>query len=135
MTLEEINAAVGLLAPLAGERQVLLKTCKRDGTWVGTPVSLAVEGDHAYFRTWHSSGKAKRLRNSPVVEIAPCNRRGEQTGPSIFGIAELLTDGEEFHARSLITRRHPLLQGLIVPITHRIRRVHTQHYVVHEITA
>ncbi len=44
---------------------VLLTTYRRDGTPVGTAVNLAVDGDRAFFRTWDTTGKMKRIRNNP----------------------------------------------------------------------
>src|SRR5262245_51562613 len=63
------------------QKTVSLKTRKRDGTWIATPVNIVVEGDHAYVRTWQGSGKSKRLRNFSEVEIAPSTVRGRETGP------------------------------------------------------
>ncbi len=40
------------LAPYVRQKTVLLTTYKRDGTQVGTPVHIAVDGDHAYVRTY-----------------------------------------------------------------------------------
>ncbi|HEY1829609.1 MAG TPA: PPOX class F420-dependent oxidoreductase [Acidimicrobiales bacterium] len=55
---------------------VLLTTYKRDGSAVPTPVNLAVEGDRAYFRSYDKAWKTKRIRNNPLVEVAPCSVRG-----------------------------------------------------------
>jgi uncharacterized protein len=58
------------------QRTVLLTTRKRDGTTVSTPVHIALGPDgRAYFRTWSSAGKAKRMRNFPQAWIAPCTAR------------------------------------------------------------
>ena len=51
---------------------VLLITYKRDGTPVGTPVSIAVEGERAFVRTWDTAWKFRRIRSNPEVEVAPC---------------------------------------------------------------
>jgi uncharacterized protein len=118
------------IRPLAGTRNMLLETRKRDGSWVGTAVNPLVEGDHVYFRTWAESGKAKRLRNSSEVRIAPSDARGTPTGDVIEGRATLLQGEEDRHARTLIDRRYPLLQGVAVPLFHRLRRLRTQHYRV-----
>src|SRR5580700_8095896 len=54
------------------QRTILLTTRKRDGTTVGTPVNIALDPDgRAYFRTWSATGKVKRMRNFPQVQIAP----------------------------------------------------------------
>ena len=129
------SSAAALLAPLADEQRVLLRTRKRDGTWVPTPVHLAVEGDHAFFRTYHTSGKAKRLRNFPDVEVAPCDARGRPTGPVLHARATLLSGDRDRHARTLIEGKHPILQRLGVRTIHRLRGQTTQHYEVTEIHA
>ncbi|MEU7583604.1 hypothetical protein AB0B50_39205 [Streptomyces sp. NPDC041068] len=55
------------LAPFVKQYVVLLTSHKKDGTGVGTPVNLVVEGDHAYFRTFGRAWKAKRLRRKHPV--------------------------------------------------------------------
>ena len=71
-------------------KTVLLTTFKRDGSAVGTPVSIAFDGDRAFFRTWHTAAKAKRLARNPKVEVAPSTLRGKPTGPSLSAHATLL---------------------------------------------
>ena len=69
--------------PFRRRRTALLTTYKRDGTPVATPVTIAVDGDRAYVRTWDSAWKAKRMRNHPAVLVAPSTVRGRATGPAI----------------------------------------------------
>jgi PPOX class probable F420-dependent enzyme len=121
-----------LLAPFVDSYAMLLRTRRRDGTWVGTPVNVAVEGDHAFFRTFERSGKAKRIRNFPDVSVAPCTLRGRPTGPFVAARATLLHGDRDQHASRLIEQKHPILQGVLVPLAHRLQRQRTQHY---EITA
>jgi hypothetical protein len=109
---------------------VLLTTYKRDGTAVGTPVNLAVEGDHAYFRSYGKAWKTKRIRNNPEVEIAASTIRGKATGPSLHAAARLLSGEEERHARSVIAHRYPLFQRFIIPFGHKVSRYTTLHYEV-----
>jgi PPOX class probable F420-dependent enzyme len=106
---------------------VLLTTFRGDGTPVGTPVNIAVEGDHAFIRTWETSGKMKRMRSNPEVTIAPSTFRGTPTGPAIRAHARLLSGTASKHAGRLIARKHPLLQGVVVPLTHRLRQQRTVH--------
>ena len=114
--------------PLARRRTGLLTTYKRDGTGVPTPVTIAVDGDHAYVRTWDRAWKAKRMRNNPAVLMAPSTVRGRATGPAI-GARSRLLDGEEARrAARALARRQPILQGLLVPLTHKLMRHRTLHY-------
>ncbi|MEV6169223.1 PPOX class F420-dependent oxidoreductase [Streptomyces sp. NPDC051954] len=120
------------LTPFIKQWAVLLTSHKRDGTGVGTPVGIAVEGDHAYFRTPGSAGKVKRLRNNPEVEIAPSTVRGAPTGPEIHARARLLDQGseEDKHASQLLRKKYPFMQGVFVPLTHKVMRTRTLHYEV-----
>ncbi|MEV3861582.1 PPOX class F420-dependent oxidoreductase [Streptomyces sp. NPDC050095] len=120
------------LAPLVKQYAVLLTTHKKDGTGVGTPVNIVIEGDHAYFRTYGKAWKVRRMRNNPEVEIAPSTLRGRPTGPALKARVRLLDHGsaEEKHAAHLIRRKHPVMQGLGVPLAHRMKRDRTLHYEV-----
>ena len=122
------------LAMLARHHDMALQTRKRDGNWITTPVNPFVEDDHVYFRTWHTSGKAKRLHNYPEVRFAPSTAGGRPTGPWMHGHATLLDGDESRHAAHLINHRYPLLQGVAVRLYHRLRRYRTLHYRISEIT-
>jgi hypothetical protein len=116
------------LEPFVHEWTTLLTTFKRDGTPIGTPVNLAVEGDHAYFRTYDKAWKTKRLRHNPEVEIAPSTLRGHPTGPTVRGEARLLHGEEEQHACQVIADKYPLFQRFVIPFGHRLSRYTTMHY-------
>jgi uncharacterized protein len=114
---------------------VLLTTYRRDGSSVLTPVNLAVEGDHAYFRSYDKAWKTKRIRNNPAVELAPCSLRGKPTGQSLRASARLLSGAEELHARKVIARRHPVFQRFVIPFGHKVSRYQTMHYEVSKFVA
>ncbi len=117
-----------VLDPFVRQWAVLLTTYRRDGTPVGTPVNIAVEGDHAFVRTWETSWKMKRLHNNPEVEIAPCTVRGKPTGPAIHARARVLEGAESKYAGKVLARKHPILHGfLLVPLIHRLRGDKTVH--------
>ena len=68
------------LAPIRDAKTILLTTYKRDGTAVATPVSLAFDGERAFFRSYDKAWKTKRLRHDPAVQAAPATLRGRPTG-------------------------------------------------------
>jgi PPOX class probable F420-dependent enzyme len=107
---------------------VRLTTYKRDGTPVGTAVNLAVAGDKAYFRTYEETWKFKRLARDPRVEVAPSTIRGKSTGPSMRARARLLDGTEDQRASALIEAKHPVFQGVLVRLVHRIAGYHTRHF-------
>jgi PPOX class probable F420-dependent enzyme len=106
----------------------LLTTYKRDGTPVPTPVSIAFDGDRAFFRSYDQAWKTKRLRNNARVEIAPATLRGKPTGPAVAARATLLTGAQAQFAARALARRHRLLQAVLVPFAHRIMHYQTMHY-------
>jgi len=122
----------GPFGALAKQRAVLLTTYRRDGSAVATPVNIAVEGDRAYARSWNRAGKAKRIGRNPRVELAPCTMSGKVTGPSMSARARIIEADEAKHAASLIARKHRILQGVLVPIWHKLRGFKTVHF---ELTA
>lgn len=109
-------------------KTIMLTTYKRDGTAVGTPVSLAFDQDRAYFRSYDKAWKTRRLRRNPSVDVAPSTFRGKVTGPHLRGTARLLAGDEARIAARALARRHPVLQGVLVPALHRVRRHQTMHY-------
>jgi uncharacterized protein len=116
------------LSALKSSKTILLTTYKRDGTPVPTPVSIAFDGDRAFFRSYDKAWKTKRLRRNPAVLAAPSTLLGKARGPAIGGTARLLDDDEARRAALALARRHRLLQGILVPLAHRLMRYRTMHY-------
>jgi uncharacterized protein len=115
---------------LGRERCVLLETQKRDGSWVGTPVNLVADEGRAFFKSYDASGKAKRLRNFSQVRVAPCTMLGKVTGERVAARVTLLEPAspEAQRAERLLARKHPLLQGRLVPLYHRRKGYRTLFY-------
>ena len=122
-----MNRAAQILEPFVKQWAILLTTYKRDGTPVGTAVNIAVEGDHAYFRTWDTAWKLKRIGNDPEVEFVPCTPLGRPKGPTIRARARVLGGEEAAHAGQLLARKYPVMHGFLVPLVHRLRKNTTLH--------
>ena len=116
-----MKGASQTLEPLVGQWAVLLTTYKRDGTPVGTAVNIAVEGGLAYFRTWDTAWKLRRIRNNPKVQFAPSTARGKPTAPPIRARARVLKGEDSARAGRLLASKYPVLHGLLVPLVHRLR--------------
>ena len=123
-----IDHSTLILKPLVKQWAVLLTTYKRDGTAVGTAVNVVVEGDNAYFRTWDTAWKFRRIRNNPEVKAAPCTPLGKSTGPPIRARARLLEGEESTRAGRLLARKYPVMHGIMVPLVHRLRKNRTVHF-------
>ena len=122
-----MDGAAQTLEPFVKQWAVLLTTYKRDGTPVGTAVNIVVEGDHAYFRTWDTAWKLKRILNNPEVEFVHCTPLGRPKGPTVRARARILKGKESAHAGRLLARKYPVMHGIMVPLVHRLRRNKTMH--------
>ena len=134
MRAKMMTGQAAILEPFVHQRNVLLTTYRRDGTPVGTPVHIAVEGDHAFIRTWDRTWKLKRIRNNPKVQLAPSTLRGKPTGPAIQARARVLSDDESLHAGQLLAHKYPILHGILIPLFHRLRGYKTIHIELRPIT-
>jgi uncharacterized protein len=128
MTQSKAIEVRGYFAPLSTSKYMLLTTFRRDGTPVGTPVHVVVEDGVAFFRTWDVSGKAKRLRHTPTVRVAPSKLRGGRLGADLPATAVLLEGEESQQAAEKLAQKHPLVHGHLIPWAHRRRGWTTQHY-------
>jgi PPOX class probable F420-dependent enzyme len=79
-------------AAMGDEPFVSLTTFRRSGAGVPTTVWIAPDGAALLVTTLRESGKVKRLRNDPRVELRPCSRRGrvEAGAVVVLGVAEIL---------------------------------------------
>src|SRR5688572_8208850 len=129
---QSIATERGPFGALAKQRAVLLTSYRRDGRPVGTPVNIAVEGDRAFVRSWDRAWKTKRIQHNPEVDLAPSTLTGKVTGPSMHAHARILEGEEAKHAARLIASKHRILQGIFVPLWHKLRGLKTVHF---ELTA
>jgi PPOX class probable F420-dependent enzyme len=108
---------------------VALTTFRRDGSEAESLVSVAVTDDgRAVFRTYAETWKARRLRRDPRVRVTPTTFRSRPVAPGMAARARRLDGQDAAAARKALARRHPFLHGVAVPIAHRLRGLHTQHY-------
>lgn len=122
-----MSATTPVLKSFVRQWAVLLTTYRRDGTPVGTPVNIVVEGERAFVRTWDTAWKLGRLRNNPEVEVRPSTPRGRPTGPAVRARARVLEGEESAHASRLLARKYPISHGVLVPLVHRLRGNVTVH--------
>jgi len=122
------DTTLGLdLSTLDRSFTTLLTTFRRDGRGVGTAVHVAVEDGRAYFRTWHTTGKLKRIRRNPHVTVAPATFRGEPTGPARAARVRILDGDEAKRAAAALGHRYPVIHSWLIPLFHRLRGYRTVH--------
>jgi PPOX class probable F420-dependent enzyme len=125
------GVAAPRLARFARQKTAVLTSYRRDGTPVPTPLSVVADGDRLLIRSYERSGKARRIRNRPEVEVAPSTARGRPTGPALRATARLLDGADSRRAARLLARKYPGLHGIVVPWGHRLSRAKvgaTIHY-------
>ena len=130
-----MTASKSALEPFVDQNTVLLTTYRRDGTGVGTPVHIAVDGDRAFIRTWDTAWKLRRIRNNTEVEVAPSTAGGRPTGPAIHARARVLDGAESKYAAELLARKYPILHGILIPRLHRLRGNRTMHIELTPVTS
>jgi PPOX class probable F420-dependent enzyme len=119
------------LARFARQKTAVLTSYRRNGSPVATPLSVVADGDRLLIRSYERSGKARRIRNRPEVEIAPSTARGKPTGPAARATARLLDGEDSRRAARLLASKYPGLHGIVVPWGHRLSRAKvgaTIHY-------
>jgi PPOX class probable F420-dependent enzyme len=87
------------------------ETYKRNGQAVRTPVWFAQDGERLIVRAYEDSGKVKRLRNNPLVRVAPCDSRGMLLGERAEGTTRFAGGEETKLARALLGRKYGKLKS------------------------
>ncbi|NOP99796.1 PPOX class F420-dependent enzyme [Mycolicibacterium fortuitum] len=109
-----LNTAATLEA-LARSRYALLRSLRRDGTTVDTPIWFVLDGRTALFRT-KIGPKTRRLAAQPDVELVVCDYKGRVTGTTwLTGRATMLAGQDAERANSALHRRYGW-QWNIVPL-------------------
>lgn len=104
-------------SPLDDAKYVALTTFRRDGRPVATPVWVVRHGDGWACTTGSDSGKVKRLRHTPTIELVPCDMRGRVTegAPRFRGTGRVADDPAEYRqVRSAVLRKYRVLAPLML---------------------
>ena len=83
------------LETIGNPTYISLRTFRRTGVAVDTPVWVAADDGRLYVMTSLVTGKAKRIRNNPLVEVCASDMRGRPAGewiPAQARIADSLED-------------------------------------------
>lgn len=100
------------------QRYLSLETYRMSGVGVRTPVWFAAApGETArpilYVYSAADTGKAKRIRRSGEVRIAPCDIRGKITGDWVQAHARIVGAEEFKRAMPLLNRKYWPWKGLL----------------------
>lgn len=102
------------MSHLTGEKYISLETYRKDGQGVRTPVWFVEEdngegGSVVYVRTSDDTGKYKRVRNNPSVQIAPCDMRGGVKGKWVKGKARIVSEEEKLRAFKMLEKKYGMI--------------------------
>lgn len=108
--------AITSRADLTGSRYALLRSFRRDGTPVDTPIWFAFDPDGLLFRT-KVGPKTRRLAMRGDVELVACDYRGRVRpgAPTVTGRATVLSGAAAERANRVLRRRYGW-QWNIVPL-------------------
>jgi uncharacterized protein len=99
---------------LHASRYALLRTYRRDGSGVDTPIWFHLDGDTLVFRT-KVGPKTARIRNDPRVELRVCDFKGRvpDSAPTLAGRATTLSGAEAQRANQQLHRRYGWQYNLV----------------------
>jgi len=86
------------LASLGNPRYISLRTFRKTGVAVDTPVWAAADDGRLFVWTALSTGKVKRIRNNALVEVCACDMRGRPKGAWVPAQARLAASPAEVAA-------------------------------------
>lgn len=96
-------------AEVALSEYILLTTFTKDGRPKPTAIWAAPAGEKLVVITQEQSWKVKRIRNTPRVTIAKCDRRGNPKGEPVEAVATILDKSRTAEVYNAIGSRYGLL--------------------------
>jgi uncharacterized protein len=99
--------------PWTKQNYISLETYRKSGKAVATPVWFVQEGQTLLVITGAGSGKVKRIRNNPQVQVVPCKYNGQLLGQWVKGSAQCVNDAaEQKRIDALLRKKYGLQKAL-----------------------
>ncbi len=95
-----------------GQKYMSLTTFRKSDKPVPTPIWFVEKNGKLCVWTQLNSGKVKRLRHNSRVTLAPCTMGGKVIGPTVEGIARLVSPQEKEEVRLLLQAKYGWMQRL-----------------------
>jgi PPOX class probable F420-dependent enzyme len=93
---------------------LLVTTFRKDGTPVPTPVWVGQDGGEVLVWTPAASGKIKRIRNNPTVELTECDVRGKPRGETVKGTARILDKAGTERGRRVLLKKYGISGRVVI---------------------
>ncbi len=98
---------------LEKQQYINIETFRKNGEGVRTPVWFVREGEAVYVYTIADSGKVKRIRREPRVNIAPCKMDGTPVGDWFSASAREIPDEDTgIRVDKLLDKKYGLTKKL-----------------------
>lgn len=110
---------------LGAARYLSVTTFRRDGRGVATPVWFLASDGQLWARSAAESGKVKRIRRNPRVQLAPCTRDGTTTGDPLTARATVVDRAGHRALYRALLGRYGLTAVLYDLYWTRVRGTHT----------
>ncbi|HET7740174.1 MAG TPA: PPOX class F420-dependent oxidoreductase, partial [Mycobacterium sp.] len=105
---------------VAKAEYILLTTFTKDGRPKPTAIWAVPSGDGLVAITQEQSWKVKRIRNTPRVTIAECDRGGKPKGEAVEAVASILDKSANDATYSALSKRYGLI-GTVFTIFSKLR--------------
>ncbi len=93
-----------------GHKYISLTSFRKSGKPVATPVWFVEKEGKICVWTQANSGKMKRLRHTSRVTLAPCTMGGKVLGPTVEGIARIVSTQEKEEVGLLLLAKYGWLR-------------------------
>ncbi|MCW2518843.1 MAG: class probable F420-dependent enzyme Rv2061 family [Mycobacterium sp.] len=120
-------------AEVAKAEYILLTTFTKDGRPKPTAIWAAPQGDRLIAITQEGSWKVKRIRNTPRVTIAECDRGGKPKGEAVEAVAAVLDKSANGATYDALGKRYGLI-GKTFNVFSKLRGGMTRNVTI-ELTA
>ncbi len=111
-------------APVFRGRYLSITSYKRDGQAVATPVWFVCRDGRLLVQTDAASGKVKRIRRNPQVQVAICTASGRLRGKQVPARAEILPRSETGAVEQLIADKYRFDMIIFRPLRFVQARLH-----------
>jgi PPOX class probable F420-dependent enzyme len=99
----------GAFSQFEGQKYLNIETYRKSGEPVRTPVWFVERDGILYVRTSEDTGKYKRIRNNPRVQVAPCNSRGRLKGAWVKAEAKIVDKVDSDKVFSLLAKKYGMM--------------------------
>ena len=110
--------------PVFRGRYLSITSYKRDGRGVSTPVWFVARDGRLLVETDAASGKIKRIRRNPQIQVAACTASGRPRGKQVPAVAEILPDSEIATVERLIADKYRFDMIIFRPLRFVQARLH-----------